>query len=189
MRGTMVGLNDYAGAVLTFREKMSSFQLGSNASLYQSTNGQFGASGWLDYTIVMQPNNTTFNAGCGMDFNFYLSGGDLTPAQASACNVSCPGQAVNLTALTGGGKPNYTYNWSNSLGTGQNKTVNPNNTTTYTVTITDANNCTATDQVTVTVNPPLNFSPVNDEVCAGGANFTKTVQATGGRHTYSWSGD
>jgi protocatechuate 3,4-dioxygenase beta subunit len=188
MRGTMVGLNDYAGAVISFREKMSAFQLGSNASLYQASNGQFGASGWLDYTIISQPTNTTFNSDCQLDFNFYLSGGDLTPTQASACNVSCPGQTVNLTALTGGGKPNYTYSWSNNLGTGQNKTVNPNSTTTYTVTITDANNCTAVDQVTVTVNPQLTLTIPNDEVCAGG-NYTKTVQATGGTpgYTYNWS--
>jgi protocatechuate 3,4-dioxygenase beta subunit len=189
MRGTLIGLNDFAGAVISFREKMSSFQLGSNASLYQSNNGQFGASGWLDYTIINQPTNTTFNAGCQLDFNFYLSGGDLTPAQASACNVSCPGQSVNLTALTGGGKPNYTYNWSNGLGAGQNKTVNPSTTTTYTVTITDANNCSATDQVTVNVNPQLNLVIPNDEVCAG-SNYTKTVQATGGTpgYMYAWSG-
>jgi hypothetical protein len=43
--------------------------------------------------------------------------------------------------------------------------------------------------VTLTVNPQLNLVIPNDELCAG-ANYTKTVQATGGTpgYTYSWSG-
>lgn len=188
VRGTLVGQNAFAGAVISVREKMSAFQLGSNASLYPSTAGQFGASGWLDYTILMQPTNTTFSAGCGLDLNFYLSGGDLTPTQSSTCNNICSGQSVDLNAVAAGGKPNYTYTWSNGLGSGQNKTVNPSNTTTYTVTITDNNNCTSSDEVIVNVHPILTLNISNDEVCAGG-NYTKTVQATGGSpgYTYTWS--
>ncbi|MCJ7821007.1 MAG: immunoglobulin domain-containing protein, partial [Bacteroidales bacterium] len=47
----------------------------------------------------------------------------------------------------------------------------PGSTTTYTVIITDRNGCTATDQVTITVNPPivLTTTPV---VYAGGYNIT-----------------
>ncbi|MBK7227144.1 MAG: hypothetical protein IPH96_17675 [Saprospiraceae bacterium] len=43
------------------------------------------------------------------------------------------------------------YEWSNGLGLGQSKTVSPLLTTTYTVTITDANGCTATDNVVINV--------------------------------------
>src|SRR5690606_5487677 len=56
----------------------------------------------------------------------------------------CSGTPVTLTA-TGQGQ----FSWSNGVVDGQSFV--PATTQTYTVTATDANNCTATDQVTVTV--------------------------------------
>ncbi|HMU06097.1 MAG TPA: SdrD B-like domain-containing protein, partial [Saprospiraceae bacterium] len=47
----------------------------------------------------------------------------------------------------------YTYAWSNGLGSGASKTVSLLATTTYTVTITDFNGCTASTTVAVTVEP------------------------------------
>ncbi|MBK8564662.1 MAG: hypothetical protein IPN76_15340 [Saprospiraceae bacterium] len=59
----------------------------------------------------------------------------------------CKGLSTTLTASGGAA-----YNWSNGLGLGATKTVSPTSTTTYTVTVTAIGGCTATDQVTVTVN-------------------------------------
>lgn len=59
-------------------------------------------------------------------------------------------QSIMLSASASGGTPPYTYLWSPS-GTGSSILVSPMTTTTYSVTVTDANNQTATDNVTVTV--------------------------------------
>ena len=54
-----------------------------------------------------------------------------------ACNGASTG-AVNLTVS--GGTPGYTYNWSNGSST---EDISGLTAATYTVTVTDANNCTA----------------------------------------------
>jgi hypothetical protein len=59
-------------------------------------------------------------------------------------------QSASLTATATGGTPPYSYLWSNGA-TSASTTVSPLETTTYSVTVTDANNQTATDGVTVTV--------------------------------------
>jgi|GEM_PF-2308708 len=58
-------------------------------------------------------------------------------------------ESTTLTATASGGMASYTYTWDNGLGAGQSHTVSPSITTTYTVTATDHNGCTTTDQVTV----------------------------------------
>ena len=69
--------------------------------------------------------------------------------------------------LTANGIPaNGNYTWSNTATT-NTITVSPSVTTLYTVTITDANNCSATDVVQVTVNEidfgiPNFFTPNGD---------------------------
>ncbi len=75
------------------------------------------------------------------DFNVF-AGTDVT---------ICIGSSTTLTATGYGGLQPHTFNWSNGLGSGESKLVSPVATTTYTVTITDADGCTKTDQVTVTV--------------------------------------
>ncbi|MBT8195163.1 MAG: discoidin domain-containing protein, partial [Bacteroidia bacterium] len=64
----------------------------------------------------------------------------------------CRGDSYNLVATGSGGTGPYSYNWDNGLGAGQSHAVSPNNITTYTVTVTDANGCTNTASVTIDVN-------------------------------------
>lgn len=99
-------------------------------------------------------------------------------ADAGNNQIICQGQSVNLTAYGG-----VSYSWSNGSNT-QSINVTPNTSTTYTVTVSDANGCSGTDNVTVTVNPapPANAgNAVN--LCTG--NSTQ-LNASGGT-TYSWS--
>jgi len=97
---------------------------------------------------------------------------------ATGGQTICEQDLVTLNA-TGGN----TYNWDNGLGSGNTQVVSPNATTTYTVTGTDANGCTNTDDVTVTVNPlPTVDAGINQTVCEG---ETVNISASGAT-SYSW---
>ena len=118
---------------------------------------------------------------------------------------ACPSSVANLTATGAGGElllsGDYTYNWSPAAGLNytnvKSPVAKPAVTTTYTVVITDRNGCTATDQVTITVMPPvaLTTTPV---VYAGGYNVTChgasdgaiDLGVAGGEapFAYAWSG-
>ncbi|MBI5541954.1 MAG: gliding motility-associated C-terminal domain-containing protein [Bacteroidia bacterium] len=99
-------------------------------------------------------------------------------ANAGNDQTVCFGQSVTLTA-TGG----TTYNWDNSITQGIPFSPGVIGITTYTVTVTDANSCTATDQVDVTVNiSPSANAGTDQNICIG---QTVTLTATGGI-TYTW---
>ena len=66
----------------------------------------------------------------------------------SGTTTICSGSTTTLTASGAN-----TYLWSNGLGTSNSITVSPTNSTSYTVTGTDSNNCTNTANIYITVNP------------------------------------
>lgn len=76
------------------------------------------------------------------------------PIMVSPSSSVCEGTIVTLTAPSGF----VGYQWDNSLGTGPEKTFSPQETTTYSVIVTDANGCTGNRNTTVTVNPIPNVS-------------------------------
>lgn len=99
----------------------------------------------------------------------------------------CVASAATLTASGG-----VTYNWatqaspSTSIGTGVSLTVNPNATTSYIVTATDANGCTGSDTITVNVfAPAVAVAGVDKTVCSNISNFLGTVNTAG--TIYAWS--
>lgn len=79
------------------------------------------------------------------------------------------GQSSDLSVSKSGGNSPYTYQWSGGL-SGSSPSVSPQNTTTYSVTVTDDDGCTATDNVTVNVtapcNPPLATPSANVNGCS-----------------------
>src|SRR5690606_15615452 len=101
----------------------------------------------------------------------------LPNANAGDDVSTCQGTAVTLTASGGS-----SYLWSNGA-TSQSITVNPNNTTTYSVEVTQ-DGCSSTDQVVVTVNSLPNINAGNDVTILEGESVTLT--ATGGT-SYVWS--
>lgn len=187
MTGTISGVNGLSGALLSIERNGSSFQAGTNASLYAGP-GQFGASAEFAYNVINHPVNFKLKGGCGADFNFLLSGGVLTSAQASNCNSICFGASTQLTANGVGGRPGYTHTWDNNLGSGQTKTVSPSTTTTYKVTITDTNGCASTSQTTIFINPQPVLNAGQDVGICQGQSVLLTVNATNGSspYTYSW---
>ena len=77
---------------------------------------------------------------------------DCQPVPDAGADVSiCLGTSTILTATVPDGFGSFTYEWSNGLGGGASKTINPLVTTTYTVTVTNVAGCTGTDDVTVVV--------------------------------------
>jgi gliding motility-associated-like protein len=111
----------------------------------------------------------------------------LPTANAGADQTVCAGASVTLTGAGTG-----TYAWNNSVSNGVAFTaVNATTvaiTTTYTLTVTNANGCTATDQVNVTVNVSPTLTAVNNQTVCNGAQTTAVTFAnnlTG--TTYAWT--
>jgi gliding motility-associated-like protein len=96
----------------------------------------------------------------------------------------CIGNAANLSATATGGIAPFTYTWNNGAGSGNPVAVNPIATTTYVVTVSDHCASTATDNITVTVDPMPVVSaiamPVS--VCNG---QTSSLTASGAS-TFTW---
>jgi hypothetical protein len=106
----------------------------------------------------------------------------LPRVNAGPDQTICNGASARLQA-SGGTR----YSWSPPSGLNAtnipNPTANPERTTSYTVTATDANNCQASDEITITVDPFIAYGGGNAQVCVGG---TVQLQATGG-DTYRWT--
>ncbi|MEZ5038476.1 MAG: pre-peptidase C-terminal domain-containing protein [Saprospiraceae bacterium] len=73
-------------------------------------------------------------------------------AKADATTI-CEGDTTVIRTISLGGKPPFTYTWSDGLGSGPTVLAYPVVTTIYGVTLTDANGCQATDTVLINVNP------------------------------------
>ncbi len=106
----------------------------------------------------------------------------------STGNVTCPnGSDGTLTAIPTPGQPPYSYLWSNGATT---QVVTNVPAGFYTVTLTDANGCTATASGTVSQPPPIVINlNGNNPTCAGDTNGSVTSSVSGGTppYTYSWS--
>jgi len=92
----------------------------------------------------------------------------------------CADPSEDIQSSVAGGVGNYTYLWSNSETT-PNITVSPVTETNYDLTVTDGNGCTASDEITVMVHPPLVIDAYSDldTVCPGDP-ILLNVNITGG---------
>mgnify|MGYP001221122761 CR=1 FL=1 len=107
--------------------------------------------------------------------------GFITVNALPTINAGADQAVCNGTSVTLSGSGASTYAWDNSVINGTAFT--PSLTTTYTVTGTDANNCTATDQVDITVNNlPTVSAGADQAVCQGSSVILNASGAT----NYSW---
>jgi gliding motility-associated-like protein len=113
--------------------------------------------------------------------------------------ASCGANNGAATAQASGGSSPYDYVWTGSAGTLQttNNITTSNSLTgltagTYTVTITDNNNCTttATAVVTSTTGATVSITAQTNILCFGAATGSATATATGGSspYDYVWTG-
>ncbi|MFT6166245.1 MAG: gliding motility-associated-like protein [Vicingaceae bacterium] len=112
----------------------------------------------------------------------------LTSAIGTSTNVSCNGGADGIATVTAsGGTTPYSYSWSSGDTTATDSGLTQG---TYIVTVTDFNNCTSTDTITITEPNILTatISASTNVSCNGGSNGAATVTASGGTvpYTYAW---
>jgi gliding motility-associated-like protein len=130
--------------------------------------------------------------GCTSTATVLITEPSLLTIQANANpNTICAGQQVALSANAGGGVGGYGYSWTPGPLSGANQNVSPVVTTTYVVTVTDGNGCTASQNVPVTVNPlpvPVTGADVTQGCAPVCVNFSDLSTITSGSIT-SWAWD
>ena len=105
----------------------------------------------------------------------------------SVSNVNCNGGnngSINLTVA--GGVPPYSYNWDNAPDIEDPSGLKAG---TYTVTVTDANNCTKTISATITEPAPIVLSvKVTNAKCKGSKDGSIDLTVSGGTpgYTFDW---
>lgn len=133
----------------------------------------------ITYTVTVSDGSATASG----DINITVF---PTPAVFAGNDVSIV--SGNSTTLTATGTT--TYQWSNGVNTAS-QTVSPVVTTTYIVTGTDPNGCTATDDVVVSVTGgPLSVavSASDSTICNGeSAQLFAIASGGSGTYTYAWS--
>jgi hypothetical protein len=137
------------------------------------------------YTVVVTDSN-----GCSKSAAVTISQPDSLSAMVTQTSALCYGTA-NATAsvAVSGGTPGYLYNWSNGDLT---DSVTGLAAGTYTVVITDANNCVT--NVNVAISEPdsiiLNVT-TTEPTCHGGSDGSAFVNVTGGTgpYAYIWGGN
>jgi hypothetical protein len=152
----------------------------------------FRVMGSLDVKFVNLSDNyalgaAVFNANLSNDLG-NVTGWNFTSTSTLTLNItkvdaSCPGRnnGTASVSVTGGSEP-YTYLWSTSETGNSISGLIPG---TYSVSVVDANGCTASASVTITQPPFVTATAGNNgPVCPGG---TLSLTSTGGS-TYSWTG-
>lgn len=162
---------------------------GASATLTASggANYSWSPGGQTTPSIIITPSSSTnytvtvFNGTCSDDTSVSITVNPSPTASVSATNNSiCTGQTATLTASGGG-----TYAWNPGGQTTNVISVSPTSNTTYTVTVTAANGCTAsaTSNIAVTAVPNPSVTASGNTICSG---EPATLTASGGT-TYVWN--
>ncbi|MBA4239321.1 MAG: hypothetical protein C0448_01245 [Sphingobacteriaceae bacterium] len=136
------------------------------------------------YTVT----GTDFN-GCAITNTVAVIEPPVISLLMSSVNSNCSNASGQASVSATGGAGSYTYQWS------PNGVINSLNTNllsgNYSVTVQDANGCSASNSISVLNNPAptVNISGVSNVSCYGGSNGTATVNVVGGTgpFIYIWS--
>lgn len=153
---------------------------------YSWSNGGSGATisnlAAGSYTVTANDAN-----GCSASATYAVN----QPASAlsgniNVANVSCFGGADgSATAIATGGTAPYTYNWSSG---GAGTPINNLPAGNISVTITDANNCTAANSSAITSPVAITATETLDlRLCANPPYGNVTIAASGGSGTYAYN--
>lgn len=148
-----------------------------------ATTDSIGGLGAGTYTVTVTDAN-----GCQKTASFNISQGAPININLEATEIVCGAENTGTaSASVSGGKPPYTFQWSNGQ-TGS--TVEDLITGTYSLTVTDANGCSSTAEVSITVVSDFAISSVPRNVlCNGDNSGSILITAQGGKtpYTYLWS--
>lgn len=159
---------------------------------YSLNGGTLGSSGSFtnlpagSYLVRVQDSN-----GCQKDTTIVITEpGELLITVVSVTNASCfnvSNGAIDIDVTGGSGA--YTYTWSNGLpATQDHQNIAGGN---YTVTVEDANGCTATANIVVGQTPPmfLNVASIDNVTCNGSNDGKVDVTVNGGTppYTFLWN--
>jgi len=135
------------------------------------------------YTVTVTDAN-----GCTSTCESIVTEPPLLVADCTGENINCNGEPTgSATVTTTGGVLPYSFAWSNGATTA---TITDLLAGTYSVTVTDANGCTATCETSITESELLVLECTGvDVLCNGELTGSATVVATGGTPpvSYSWS--
>lgn len=178
--------------------------LGNNVTLTSNVAGGVApytyswSNNSVSTSITVSPTNTTVysltttdSKGCQGTDSSTVTINPLPDVDAGSDKTVCAGAPISI-----GGNPTSTtgvfYNWLPANVLNSNSVANPiatvNNQTTFTLTVTDNNNCTKQDQITISIgtNALVDAGP-NAKICVGnnitlGGNPTSTIGSV-----YTWS--
>jgi hypothetical protein len=135
---TITGATSRSGET---NDASGAFNAGTNTITWTATDE-------LDNTVSCQT-TVTVNANPAVTINDAYALPSGTKVNTVYVGYS-PASSLTLTAEGSGGTLGYTYSWQHGS-TGASYTASPTAATTYVVTVTDANGCTATDEQLVSV--------------------------------------
>ncbi|MBI4647719.1 MAG: PKD domain-containing protein [Bacteroidia bacterium] len=126
--------------------------------------------------------------GCTIDTSVTITEPVVLSVLTTQTNVSCfNGSNGSATVSPSGGTPGYTYSWT---GDSTSQTISDKPPGTYTVTVTDSNNCTATATVIITEPPVISATITGTNVsCNNGSSGAVSLSVNGGvpPYTYIWT--
>ncbi|MFN4233283.1 MAG: T9SS type B sorting domain-containing protein [Bacteroidia bacterium] len=151
--------------------------------LWSPTGGNASTANNLSagtYTVTV-----TDSLGCVSVQTFTISQPNPIVPNATTTPANCATNDGSITLNASGGTAPYTYSWS--PGGSTNSSISNLTGGVYTVTITDANNCTYTGSVTVPVTGSLNIdiSPTTATIIQG--DSVQLIASGQSNYTYSWS--
>ncbi len=130
----------------------------------------------------------TDSQGCSFQDTYSIGQPDAIEADFDVLNSTCFGDTDGRVIVTAsGGSAPYTYVWSNGSTSKDQYNLTGG---TYNVTITDANNCSVTEQVVVGDSRSLSVDVIKTDVlCKGESSAAIQLDVTGGSgsYTYLWS--
>jgi large repetitive protein len=161
---------------------------GSGTYTFLWSNGQTAATANNlvagNYTVTV----TASGGGTGTAIaNISQPASALTALTLVGGSISCASSTTSITVNASGGTPSYSYLWSN--GSNDNPLI-VSAAATYTVTVTDSNNCirTATAVVTANTTAPVAAATGSTQSCTSNSTTVSGMgSSTGANFAYLWT--